>query len=581
MSRRRYLLLAALILLGATALRVLWLRADPPTSLDIVWHDEGAWTHNARNMALWQTWRTDEWNPVFIAPVFTALEYAAFETFGVGLWQARTVPVASGLVALIFLMTGLARLAGPRAALVGGALLATEFTWVMWNRAALMESTMTAFMVVAWSAYAMAGRRPAWGLVAGVATTLAWFTKAAAAFFVAAIVLEAVMTIWLARRRGGIAATDTAADTRSAWWTLAGLALAGLAALVFFVWPHWTDYQFYNWQMTVVRKPSYDFASLIDRASWLPIVQDVFTRMWPLLIAAIVAMGGILARGREAAPAARLLVLWVVIGLAELTIHDSGNGRRYVMFIPALIALASLALTSGAPVLPARLAQASAGTRAAALPVLLLFGYLAFGSLVRAAFGDAVAAGEFAGAVRTSAALAALAAIVALVWWRRLVSRLAAVRVAGPAALLIVLASLVWHGAQYGRWASMRGELNYRASVALGALLPPDTLVHGKLANGLSLENRIRPVFVGRGFGNYDDRFERDDVRYILTYELPREGYESQPGLIAEILARYPQRRRVATFDVDETPDFDRAALIDKQPGLASQAASGLHRARD
>jgi hypothetical protein len=88
-------------------------------------------------------------------------------------------------------------------------------------------------------------------------------------------------------------------------------------------------------------------------------------------------------------------------------------------------------------------------------------------------------------------------------------------------------------------------------------------------------------VFVGRGFGNYDDRFERDDVRYILTYELPREGYESQPGLIAEILARYPQRRRVATFDVDETPDFDRAALIDKQPGLASQAASGLHRARD
>ena len=43
-----------------------------------------------------------------------------------------------------------------------------------------------------------------------------------------------------------------------------------------------------------------------------------------------------LADGR---PAERLLVLWVLIGLLELVVHDSGNERRYVMFIPALIAL--------------------------------------------------------------------------------------------------------------------------------------------------------------------------------------------------------------------------------------------------
>jgi hypothetical protein len=108
------------------------------------------------------------------------------------------------------------------------------------------------------------------------------------------------------------------------------------------------------------------------------------------------------------------------------------------------------------------------------------------------------------------------------------------------------------------------GDLNYRASIALGARLPAGTLVHGKLANGLSLENRIRPVFVGREFGNYADRLSRDDVRYILTYELPREGYESQPGLIREILERYPLRRVIETFDVDETPGPDRAVLIDK-----------------
>ena len=57
-------------------------------------------------------------------------------------------------------------------------------------------------------------------------------------------------------------------------------------------------------------------------------------------------------------------------------------------------------------------------------------------------------------------------------------------------------------------------------------MLPPGTLVHGKLANGLALENGIRPIFVGRGFGNYEDRKQRDDVRYILTYVAPCIGYE-------------------------------------------------------
>ncbi len=102
--------------------------------------------------------------------------------------------------------------------------------------------------------------------------------------------------------------------------------------------------------------------------------------------------------------------------------------------------------------------------------------------------------------------------------------------------------------------------------------------MQGKLANGLSLENRIRPVFVGNGFGNYEDRLERDDVRYILTYDLPTVGYESQDGsgLIQGILDRYPNRHVVATFDVDETPAPDRAALIRQTSGAGVAACARL-----
>jgi hypothetical protein len=95
--------------------------------------------------------------------------------------------------------------------------------------------------------------------------------------------------------------------------------------------------------------------------------------------------------------------------------------------------------------------------------------------------------------------------------------------------------------------------------------------VHGKLANGMALGNRIRPLFVGNNFGNYADRLQRDDARYILTYDLPRIGYESSDGsgLIQGILDHYPARQVVTTFEVDETRMEDRAVLIDKFPNLS------------
>jgi len=95
-------------------------------------------------------------------------------------------------------------------------------------------------------------------------------------------------------------------------------------------------------------------------------------------------------------------------------------------------------------------------------------------------------------------------------------------------------------------------------------VLPPGTLVQGKLANGLSLENRIRPIFIGHGFGNYADRQRREDVRYILTYTVPWIVYEGSQ--ITDVLAAYPGWRIIMTFDVAETPgEHDTAALIEKR----------------
>src|SRR5215217_7186897 len=117
--------LIAMVLTAAT-LRLLFPAADPPwqSTVGIVWHDEGAWVHNARNKALFGSWSLDQWNPMFISPVFTALEYGSFALFGTGVRQARLVPEVLGCLSVLLLGLGIARVAGRRAGLIAAALLA-------------------------------------------------------------------------------------------------------------------------------------------------------------------------------------------------------------------------------------------------------------------------------------------------------------------------------------------------------------------------------------------------------------------------------------------------------------------------
>jgi 4-amino-4-deoxy-L-arabinose transferase-like glycosyltransferase len=550
---------AALIAIAivALALRVVFPAADPPwnPSVGIVWHDEGAWVHNARNRALFGAWSLDAWNPMYVAPVFTGLEYLSFAAFGVGVRQARLVSAIAGFVSVLLLAAGVRRLAGATAGIIAGALLATNYVYVMYNRAALMEATMVAFMVAAWYCYVRAQDRPWWGAAAATCALLAFFTKAAAAFFVAALGVEGLIAILRP------AQNDSPAGRRGGYLTIAGFAAAGIVALAAFVGPHWSEYRFYNWQMSVTRKPSYDVKSLLDRVTWFPILHDTFTRMWLVLVLATCSALAALGRLHRVAGPERLLILWIGLGALELLVHDVGNERRFVFFIPALIALAAVVLGGQRFAAGTSLAQLTRRRALLALPLVLFASYVVAGAIVRVAFLYQIRPG-----VRTAAALAVVMTALLYATWPRVPRWLARGGWTPRAALLLTALLCAGDLVQFVQWAAGRSYKNFEASRALGARLPAGTLVHGKLANGLSLENRIRPVFVGRGFGNYEDRLRRDDVRYILTYVEPRVGYEGP--VIRDVLAAYPGRRLLMTFEVAETTGgHDRAALFEKQAG--------------
>jgi 4-amino-4-deoxy-L-arabinose transferase-like glycosyltransferase len=568
MSRTRFLRALAAIALLALGLRLIFPASDPPWNpgVGIVWHDEGAWVHNARNKALFGAWSLDAWNPMYIAPVFTGLEYAAFEIAGVGVRQARLVSELTGFASVILLAFGIGRLGGRQAALAAGLLLATNYVYVMYDRAALMEASMVAFMVASWYCYVRAQDDARWAWGAGACALLAFFTKAAAAFFVAALGIEAVIAAF------GLAGTVTAGSRRAGRTVIVALIVCGVAAVALFVLPHWTDYRFYNWQMSVTRKPSYDLKSLVDRVTWFPVLHDIFTRMWFTVVVGLAGAMTLLVRWRTASPAERLLGLWIAIGTIELILHDVGNERRFLIFVPALVGLTALVLGRDRRLLPPEAEAIPVRRALLAVPVILFGLYVAWGTLVRLTHLYEVGPN-----VHIAAALAVVTAAVVYITWPRVPRLMASTPWSAGAGL--ALAGLVAAGqlAQFAQWAATRTYKNYTASIELGRMLPPGTLVQGKLANGLALENRIRPIFVGRGFGNYEDRKTRDDVRYILTYVAPSLGYESQARnpVIQDVLDAYPDHHIIMTFDVAETTTgHDRAALIDKF-GAASAGATG------
>jgi 4-amino-4-deoxy-L-arabinose transferase-like glycosyltransferase len=545
--------------MAAATLRFVFPTADPPWApgVGVTWHDEGAWVHNARNLALFGAWRLDEWNPMFLNPVFTLLEYVSFAAFGVGLRQARLVSQVAGVVSVVLLGLGVAGVATRRAGLTAAAILATSYVTVMYDRAALMESTMVAWLVAAWWAYAKSAARPIFGAIAGLAALAAFFTKAAAVFFPVALGLDALLSLATARRAAG---ADRQGVDRASWWTLAGLSGGGLAALALFVVPNWGEYVFYNFQMSVARKPSYSLRALMDRASWFPIVHDFFTRLWLVTILAAGAAASIAVRWRSRPPAERLLVLWIAVGTLELVLHDVGNERRLVFLVPPMAALAAITLARDRRLIAADIAAVSTRSALVLFPVVLFTFYVIAGAIARL-----VSLYEVRPGVRLSAVVALAFTTLVYATWPRLPRWLSAERWSPRAAWLLAAVLAAGGVAQFLQWANGRTYKNYEASLAVGRLLPPGTLVHGKLANGLALENRIRPIFVGNGFGNYADRFARDDVRYLLTYIAPREGYEGP--VIREVLDAHPHRRLIATFDVAESAGGrDQAGLFEKGP---------------
>ena len=182
LNKTKTLLLLLLILAVAAGIRLFQLSADMPLHVSSC-ADEGIYVHNARNKVIFGDWVLDEWNNMYISPVFNYLVYLSFSLFGVGFVQARLVSVAASLVTIWLVFRCLERDVGRGAAAVGGLLLAVNYVYVFFGKMALMEPAMLMFMAMAMYFFLLGRQNMSFFLLCGICCSLAFVTKNLAGFY--------------------------------------------------------------------------------------------------------------------------------------------------------------------------------------------------------------------------------------------------------------------------------------------------------------------------------------------------------------------------------------------------------------
>lgn len=328
------------VILLAAVMRGLFLDADPPLGLwdSGPYHDEGQYTHNARNMALFGAWRTDEYNNMYISPVLNLLTYLSFRLFGVGHWQARLVSVIFSLATLVCLYVGLRRTERSGVVLLAVTLLGLDYFFLIYSRTALMDVPTMFWMTLSFCGwqYAITGR-PVGAFVTGGAAAMAWIFKSLALPFLLVPIFSLVCFHLLLRKQSSPPRT----------YSIGALILTGMGTVlliwaVAFYLPNQSEVSFYTNVFAQERMPSRlaDLAAALWRNfRWLEPA-----RLTPFLFTG--ASIGVLTfaadnlRTRRAAGWG-FLMIWLATSASTLYLSPYSPGRYWTIILPPLAAFSA------------------------------------------------------------------------------------------------------------------------------------------------------------------------------------------------------------------------------------------------
>jgi 4-amino-4-deoxy-L-arabinose transferase-like glycosyltransferase len=353
------------------ALRVVWLQSDAYPRLSwssALLTDEGFYIHNARNLVLFGRERLDGWNNMLIMPLLHLLQVGVFRLFGVGAIQARSISVLTSLMTLVVFRDAARRSWGETVANVATVFLGLDHVNLLYNRMAFMDTPGVLFMVAAWWASVWGSEVAARAHFA--ARAYVWFGIAGASLVAAYAVRGlAALVIWLPfvfvmdSRRD---ASDRTLAPRLAISVVVGVGLAGLSYLVLWVQPHRAELAFVNHYYLQYQLLPHSASRLcynigMSLGDWQRGLFPYLLKHTPIqfifaLAAACVYTKGLAggrnskrscpASGRVAEQGSWLAMIgWLVILWGFCCTVNYSPSRYYVLFYPAMAALAALGLT--------------------------------------------------------------------------------------------------------------------------------------------------------------------------------------------------------------------------------------------
>jgi 4-amino-4-deoxy-L-arabinose transferase-like glycosyltransferase len=499
-QRRRLLPLFGLLLILAlaTVLRVQHIKADPPpllvhlTNSAGIYFDEAMYCHNARNKLLFDTWMTDDWNPVLYNGILTGIYYGGFKLFGLSIVTMKTVNIVFGLLGVFFLYLAVRRSLSSSFALGFAFLFAIDYYWTMYNRVGLLENFSTLFFIISYYFAVTAKNKPGHMVFFGVSVALTVLSKYLFFYFFFAALLAVAYHAWQSRKwRDLLRFFGGTIAVLLVWFFAVFLPLASSfrkigSGWLDLSWPESIGQFFFN----IYRNNMHRYMSLV-----------------PLLfIVALLFSAAVVIRLWKRNPPPELLELFVVLWLAgtflQMAILNYQPLRYYLNIIPALFFAASLAIKN------------RPWMRRHALPIFLIFLALAplfyrfWIGLVK--YPSALFAFNFMG-VR----FLIYGAILATLWmWLKSSPRFDKIATAFILGVLALSSLTVYYAKFYEKPVyQLQGISNSLHQ------LPPDSVIMGNEAPRLALETGFRLFPAFEGWFNDQDPFRRQRPTHLLTLD--------------------------------------------------------------
>lgn len=547
---QRWKLGVVLLFLLFVSVRFIFPNADPAPfkETDVSWHDEG-WVHNARSAVLFGKWRLDEYNPMYISPVFTFFEFISFKIFGVNTFSARLVSMLLGSFSILFLFLFVRNTYGYKSAIISLILFGGNYFYLMFNRVAMLETTMIFFIILSIWLYQKGLYNKIYCFISGCSAILAYFTKSSAAFLIIALTMFSIIRIFIVQK------SFKRKVLQECLSFLGGLLFAGCLWAALWLIPSGEEYLRYNLYLHLNRNMVHSFAEILLQLATFPSVNNFFVKMPIISALSLLSLFGIFSSftlKRSINEFDILLFLWILVGILQLLLTGA-YGRRMLFLVPAMAILATRAFSY-----PFLDIIKEIKDRVSFKWQIVLFSICFY--LTYALSMAIVCLAPLRHNRILLSLLLSIPVFIILIRNKCIFEGLAMRICKKKVMYLAITASFLINAGQFSAWAVDRSYSVMNASKEIGNILPEKTKVQGGLALALSLENKIMPFFISEGYGNFFDMLHRDDIRYILTSDEPYLGSENKA--MHKLVSFYPKSKVIKKFDLNKAEGENLSVVL-------------------